>query len=159
MSIWTIITLGAGIISSLTIIVTAIIAASKTVREWAIKKVGAVALEEAKAQDSKLVDKIDKKLDVLVEPVQDLKGTIQCLQNELNRVELNVTLLCGANREQLKNFIKNIYYANLDSKTIGEYDKEILIEFYHLYKELGGNHLIDVIVKDIMEWEVVKEIG
>lgn len=48
-----------------------------------------------------------------------------------------------------------IYYRNLDSKTIRQYEYENFVKLYEAYKALRGNSFIDKIYKEVQTWTVV----
>ncbi len=51
--------------------------------------------------------------------------------------------------------IVRVYYRNLDTKTIRQYEYENLCLLYKAYKALGGNSFVDHIFKEIEEWTVI----
>jgi hypothetical protein len=79
-------------------------------------------------------------------------------ETQLKEVKDTVDKLVGANRSMLRNAITAIYYRYLDSESLPAYEKENLVELYTSYSELKGNHYIEQIFKDMMEWTVIKKV-
>lgn len=53
---------------------------------------------------------------------------------------------------QLRSDMLRIYYKNKDDKTLRQYEVENFILMYKAYKSLKGNSFIDIIYKEIKEW-------
>lgn len=66
-----------------------------------------------------------------------------------------LTLIKEGNKCQLRSTMLNIYYRNMDDKTIRQYELENFITLYKAYKALGGNSFIDRINEEVMKFEVV----
>lgn len=96
----------------------------------------------AVAEDEKVLEKIDEKIDKVVDGV--------------TKTETRIDLLCEVDREQLKNFIKNVYYKYLPKKTLPIHEKHAVISQYGYYKKLGGNHFIEEIYNEMMKWDVIE---
>ncbi len=56
---------------------------------------------------------------------------------------------------QLRSKMLEIYYRNLDSRTIRQYEYENFIMLYEAYKALKGNSFIDKIYKEVQSWKIV----
>ena len=56
----------------------------------------------------------------------------------------------------LRSEMLRIYYKNINSQTIKQYEMENYIYLYEAYKALGGNSFIDQINEEIHEWKVIK---
>lgn len=54
----------------------------------------------------------------------------------------------------LRSQIVRIYYRNLDSKHLRQFEYENLVACYKAYKKLGGNSFIDHIYEEMQTWEV-----
>lgn len=55
---------------------------------------------------------------------------------------------------QLRSDMLRIYYKNKDDKTLRQYELENFILMYKAYKSLKGNSFIDIIYKEIKEWNI-----
>ena len=56
---------------------------------------------------------------------------------------------------QLRNEMLQIYYRNMESKVIRQYEYENFVFLYEAYKALKGNSFIDKIYEEVKCWEVV----
>ena len=56
----------------------------------------------------------------------------------------------------LRSEMLRIYYANLERRTIRQYEFENFIKCYDAYKALGGNSFIDEINLEVREWTIVR---
>mgnify|MGYP003316337697 CR=1 FL=1 len=55
---------------------------------------------------------------------------------------------------QLRSDMLRIYYKNKDDRTLRQYEVENFILMYKAYKSLKGNSFIDIIYKEIKEWNI-----
>ena len=58
-------------------------------------------------------------------------------------------------RCQLRKDMLQIYYHNLERKTIRQYEYENFVALYNAYKALKGNSFIDKIHNEVTTWKVV----
>ena len=58
-------------------------------------------------------------------------------------------------RCQLRKDMLQIYYHNLERKTIRQYEYENFVALYNAYKALKGNSFIDKIYAEVKTWKVV----
>ena len=56
----------------------------------------------------------------------------------------------------LRSEILRIYYKNVDSKVIHQFEMENFLKLYEAYKALGGNSFIDEIHEEISKWTIIK---
>lgn len=56
---------------------------------------------------------------------------------------------------QLRQHMLDIYYDNVDTKNIRQYEYENFVLLYEAYKELKGNSFIDKIYSEVKTWEIV----
>lgn len=56
---------------------------------------------------------------------------------------------------QLRSEMLNIYYRNVESKEIRQYEYENFVFLYEAYKALRGNSFIDKIYKEVQSWKIV----
>lgn len=64
-------------------------------------------------------------------------------------------LLIRGVRCLMRSQMLEIYYHNLGSETIRQYELENFIMLYEAYKALKGNSFIDTIHKEVCTWKVV----
>lgn len=57
-------------------------------------------------------------------------------------------------RCQLRSDMLRTYYKHLDTKTIRQFEMENFILEYKAYKALKGNSFIDIVEKEVKQWEV-----
>ena len=66
----------------------------------------------------------------------------------------------GANKVQLailRNSITTTYYEYLHTKKLPIYIRENLILLNEAYVESGGDHYIDMIMNDMLQWEILEK--
>lgn len=56
----------------------------------------------------------------------------------------------------LRNELLKMYYKNLETKTIRQYEFENFIKLYEAYKSLGGNSFVDEINEEVRHWKVIR---
>lgn len=56
---------------------------------------------------------------------------------------------------QLGHDMLHIYYKNLESKTIRQYELENFLLMYQSYKSMGGNSFIDEIYEEVTPWKII----
>lgn len=62
--------------------------------------------------------------------------------------------LVEGQRSQLRSDMLHTYYKHKETKKIRQFELENFILMYKAYKALKGNSFIDVIYKEVIEWEV-----
>ena len=55
----------------------------------------------------------------------------------------------------LRSKMLEIYYRNVETKTIRQFEKENFVLLYAAYKALKGNSFIDDIYKEVRTWKVI----
>ena len=55
----------------------------------------------------------------------------------------------------LRSKMLEIYYRNVETKTIRQFEKENFVLLYAAYKALKGNSFIDDICKEVRTWKVI----
>lgn len=55
----------------------------------------------------------------------------------------------------LRSQMLNIYYDNVESKTIKQYEKENFEHCYEAYKALKGNSFVDDIHDSVSDWTII----
>ena len=56
----------------------------------------------------------------------------------------------------LRSEILRIYYKNLDSKVIHQFEMENFLKLYDAYKALGGNSFIEEVHEEVSKWTIIK---
>ena len=56
----------------------------------------------------------------------------------------------------LRSEMLRIYYKNLDSKVIHQFEMENFLKLYEAYKALGGNSFIDEVHEEVSKWTIIK---
>lgn len=70
-------------------------------------------------------------------------------------VIISISKVSNGTRCQLRSEMLRIYYKNVESKTIRQYEFENFVLLYEAYKALKGNSFVDKIYEDVKEWKVV----
>lgn len=68
---------------------------------------------------------------------------------------MSLSKVSNGTRCQLRSEMLRIYYKNVDTKTIRQYELENFIMLYEAYRALKGNSFVDKIYEDVKEWKVV----
>ena len=68
---------------------------------------------------------------------------------------LNMSKISNGTRCQLRSEMLRIYYKNVETKEIRQYEFENFVMLYEAYKALKGNSFVDKIYEDIKEWKVI----
>lgn len=68
---------------------------------------------------------------------------------------ISISKVSNGTRCQLRSEMLRIYYKNVESKTIRQYEFENFVLLYEAYKALKGNPFVDKIYEDVKEWKVV----
>ena len=68
-----------------------------------------------------------------------------------------VVKIANGQKCQLRNEMLRIYYRNVESGEIRQYEYENFVFLYEAYKALKGNSFIDKIYKEVQTWEVVSQ--
>lgn len=68
---------------------------------------------------------------------------------------ISISKVSNGTRCQLRSEMLRIYYKNVESKTIRQYEFENFVLLYEAYKALKGNSFVNKIYEDVKEWKVV----
>lgn len=68
---------------------------------------------------------------------------------------ISISKVSNGTRCQLRSEMLRIYYKNVESKTIRQYEFENFVLLYEAYTALKGNSFVDKIYEDVKEWKVV----
>lgn len=99
---------------------------------------------------------------IIEEVTQDLIK-VNCQQNSdiekikeiTEQIPKDLELLKDAERQQIRNSIKNIYYKYVAEKRIPIYERKTADAMYILYSEgLHSNSFITLLYKEICKWEI-----
>ena len=82
----------------------------------------------------------------------ELAALVGCVTPMMvNMRKIKTGVMCQLRSEMLR-----IYYRNLESKTIHQYEYESFVFLYEAYKSLRGNSFIDKIWAEVQEWKVIR---
>lgn len=70
-------------------------------------------------------------------------------------IVLNMSKISNGTRCQLRSEMLRIYYKNVETKEIRQYEFENFVMLYEAYKALKGNSFVDKIYEDVKEWKVI----
>jgi len=83
-------------------------------------------------------------------------GELTVLIGAIAPVWISVRKIKNGVKCQLRSEMLRIYYRNLESKTIHQYEYESFVFLYEAYKSLHGNSFIDKIWAEVQEWKVIR---
>lgn len=66
-----------------------------------------------------------------------------------------VVKIANGQKCQLRNEMLRIYYRNVETGKIRQYEYENFVFLYEAYKALKGNSFIDKIYKEVQSWEII----
>lgn len=115
--------------------------------------VGAVA--GAVAAIYGLIVKIAKPIKSIAERFDDMESNIKELKGEVLQLKQSNTISESALKSVLRNNITNVYYKNIDSETLREYEFEEMIQACECYFELGGNSYVRELYERMCGWKVI----
>lgn len=84
-----------------------------------------------------------------------LIAEIGVLVGVITPVILSVMKISNGTKCQLRSEMLRIYYHNLESKTIRQYEYENFVMLYEAYKALKGNSFIDKIYTEVKTWKII----
>ena len=82
------------------------------------------------------------------EVIKIVGGTITQNAEDLEALKISA-------RNALREKIMDIYHRNKATRTLTEYEREALDQYYKDYKALGGNSYIDKRYNRMLRWEVI----
>ena len=83
-------------------------------------------------------------------------GELAVLIGAITPVWISVRRIKDGTKCQLRSEMLRIYYRNIESKTIRQYEYENFVFLYEAYKSLRGNSFIDKIWSEVQEWKVIR---
>lgn len=85
---------------------------------------------------------------------------IKKIKEMIEQIPQDLELLKDAERQQIRNSIKNIYYKYVAEKRIPIYERKTADAMYILYSEgLHSNSFITLIYNEICKWEIDSTIN
>ena len=84
-----------------------------------------------------------------------LIGEIGILLGVIIPVIIAVMKIANGTKCQLRSEMLRIYYHNIESKRIRQYEYENFVMLYEAYKALKGNSFIDRIYTEVKTWEII----
>lgn len=96
----------------------------------------------------------------LIKVNRQQNSDIEKIKEITERIPQDLELLKDAERQQLRNSIKNIYYKYVNEKRIPIYERKTADAMYILYSEgLHSNSFITLIYNEICKWEIDSTIN
>lgn len=84
-----------------------------------------------------------------------LVGEIVALVGAMTPIVVLLSKVINGEKCQLRKDMLDIYYKNLETKVIRQYEYENFVHLYEAYKALKGNSFIDKIYKEVQTWKVI----
>ena len=88
--------------------------------------------------------------------IATLIAEVGVLMGVIIPVIASVRKISNGTKCQLRSEMLRIYYKNIDTGHIKQYEYENFVMLYEAYKALKGNSFIDKIYKDIEALEIIK---
>ena len=67
----------------------------------------------------------------------------------------SIAKISNGTKCQLRSEMLRIYYHNIETRTIRQYEYENFVYLYEAYKALKGNSFIDKIYKEVQTWKII----
>lgn len=103
---------------------------------------------DLETRDRYKADRQQYLIDIKEEVVKTLGGSVSQNQEDLEALKISA-------RDVLREKIMAIYHKGRRERTMTEYDKEALEQYYKDYKALKGNSYIDRRMARMKKWEVI----
>lgn len=103
---------------------------------------------DLQTRDKYKADRQQYLLDIKDEVVKALGGSVSQNREELEALKIST-------RDVLREKIMAIYHRNKQSRTLSEYEREALDQYYKDYKALKGNSYIDKRYNRMIKWSVI----
>lgn len=103
---------------------------------------------DLQTRDKYKADRQQYLLDIKDEVVKALGGSVSQNREELEALKISA-------RDVLREKIMAIYHRNKQSRTLSEYEREALDQYYKDYKALKGNSYIDKRYNRMIKWSVI----
>ena len=87
--------------------------------------------------------------------VATLVAEIGVLVGVIVPVIVSISKISNGTKCQLRSEMLRIYYHNVESGKIRQYEYENFVMLYEAYKALKGNSFIDKIYREVQEFEIV----
>lgn len=95
------------------------------------------------------------KSDDLKNALKDVKTNVDAILKELEHIKEELNKQKNANQCSLRTDITELYYDNIQNKSLKQYEKQMLIKAYEAYKDEDGNTYVDSIYKEMSDWQVI----
>jgi hypothetical protein len=87
--------------------------------------------------------------------IATLIGELCALFGVIIPVIVCIIKIANGTKCQLRSEMLQIYYHNLETRVIRQYEYENFVMLYEAYKALKGNSFIDKIYKEVQTWKIV----
>lgn len=84
-----------------------------------------------------------------------LIGEIGVLLGVICPIIKSIRKISEGTKCQLRSEMLRIYYHNVNSGTIRQYEYENFVMLYEAYKALKGNSFIDKIYEEVHSWDII----
>lgn len=103
---------------------------------------------DLETRDKYKADRQQYLIDIKNEVVSALGGSVAQNQEDLEALKISA-------RDVLREKIMAIYHRNKQARTMSEYEKEALEQYYKDYKALKGNSYIDKRYGRMSKWQII----
>lgn len=103
---------------------------------------------DLQTRDKYKADRQQYLLDIKNEVIKALGGSVTQNKEELEALKISA-------RDVLREKIMAIYHKNKTTRTLTEYEREALDQYYKDYKALKGNSYIDKRYNRMVKWDVI----
>ena len=103
---------------------------------------------DLETRDRYRADRQNYLVEIKNEVLKQVGGTINQNESDLEALKISA-------RDVLREKIMNIYHKNKRERTMTEYEREALIQYYKDYKALKGNSYIDGRYERMKKWATV----
>lgn len=126
---------------------------------WYSKKIVA-AKEKAKQERKKEYDENTQEfIQKFVPPIVDgINCRFQSLEKNFVEVKDQLDGLMEADKDLMRNEMKEIFYKFRQYKKIPEYEMQTFLKLFEAYKNFKGNLFIDDIKQEMDGWEITESI-
>ena len=163
-----------GDIADIIILISALCIAATNIYNFFIKpgkKIKEKSEEAEKVRIKKVLDEeLPKRIESLKQETTDLHNNhqVSCSENikkeilkevedDISRNTNTIEALVISARDVLREKIMAIYHRNKSSRSMTEFEREALIQYYKDYKALKGNSYIDGRYQRMEKWETIYE--
>lgn len=109
--------------------------------------------ERIKEFDNETTEKHNAHKSLCAEQIK--REVLKEVEDDISRNSQTIEALVISARDVLREKIMAIYHKNKVNRTLSEYEREALSQYYKDYKELQGNSYIDKRMARMNRWDVI----